>query len=631
MLSFYTFAIDLIKARTHKYIRRVPIGATKTGGTKYMYYYQGQEAHGQGMGHESELVEGSSFAFGEGENRHHVHIKAVNGDKLTIEYDDGDKKGTKETLSKTEFQNRIHKEHASNIQHAKARKEAIKEKKQSKKPAPQPEQRVHTEESILQSLQALLQNKGSDEIQKLLDQLGMQVKPKVDIEKQKARLLLAGEAGKPVRHEAKYKIVEASDLIASHKPTSFGENPAYPKEVQERAYESDKAEQMKVMRNAQNLEPSFLVNTNPDAINGAPIMTPDRIVLGGNSRTMAVQRAYDMHPEKAEEYKNYLASNAHAFGFSSDYVHGFSQPVLVREYEPSDTSKDNLRLLVRQMNEGFTQGMDERTETSAIARRLTKNTLKTIGDEMMASDEDSLSDFLKSGSKGAIKVINALMKDGVISNQNMNKYFDVETQQVNNNFISLLQNVITGTVITDRKVLKKLKPSLYDRFASGIVTLATQGLDDKNKEALQSAIYAYALANSTNFVKTKGNAESNIRGLNDWFKQQSVDMGDQDEENTLKNNVRKNPLAQAYLEALAIGTSAERVKTMFSQLAKKTLTDDATEQVDMFGDTPNILTTLKEINTRYAPKEEGTKQEIRFIAKSMRFSFYATLKKHIKR
>jgi hypothetical protein len=346
---------------------------------------------------------------------------------------------------------------------------------------------------------------------------------------------------------------------------------------------------------------------------------------------MAVQRAYDMHPEKAEEYKNYLASNAHAFGFSSDYVHGFSQPVLVREYEPSDTSKDNLRLLVRQMNEGFTQGMDERTETSAIARRLTKNTLKTIGDEMMASDEDSLSDFLKSGSKGAIKVINALMKDGVISNQNMNKYFDVETQQVNNNFISLLQNVITGTVITDRKVLKKLKPSLYDRFASGIVTLATQGLDDKNKEALQSAIYAYALANSTNFVKTKGNAESNIRGLNDWFKQQSVDMGDQDEENTLKNNVRKNPLAQAYLEALAIGTSAERVKTMFSQLAKKTLTDDATEQVDMFGDTPDILTTLKEINTRYAPKEEGTKQEIRFIAKSMRFSFYATLKKHIKR
>jgi hypothetical protein len=275
--------------------------------------------------------------------------------------------------------------------------------------------------------------------------------------------------------------------------------------------------------------------------------------------------------------------------------------------------------------------MDERTETSAIARRLTKNTLKTIGDEMMASDEDSLSDFLKSGSKGAIKVINALMKDGVISNQNMNKYFDVETQQVNNNFISLLQNVITGTVITDRKVLKKLKPSLYDRFASGIVTLATQGLDDKNKEALQSAIYAYALANSTNFVKTKGNAESNIRGLNDWFKQQSVDMGDQDEENTLKNNVRKNPLAQAYLEALAIGTSAERVKTMFSQLAKKTLTDDATEQVDMFGDTPDILTTLKEINTRYAPKEEGTKQEIRFIAKSMRFSFYATLKKHIKR
>lgn len=103
MLSFYTFAIDLIKARTHKYIRRVPIGATKTGGTKYMYYYQGQEAHGQGMGHESELVEGSSFAFGEGENRHHAHIKAVDGDKVTIEYDDGAKRGKKKHYLKLSF------------------------------------------------------------------------------------------------------------------------------------------------------------------------------------------------------------------------------------------------------------------------------------------------------------------------------------------------------------------------------------------------------------------------------------------------------------------------------------------------------------------------------------------------
>jgi hypothetical protein len=119
MFSFYKVILDLLKARTHKYVRRVPIGATHTGATKYKYYYQGQEGHGKGVGHEEELVAGASFAFGEGDDRYHAHIKAVNGDTLTIEYDDGDKKGTKETLSKTEFQNRIHKEHATSIEQAK--------------------------------------------------------------------------------------------------------------------------------------------------------------------------------------------------------------------------------------------------------------------------------------------------------------------------------------------------------------------------------------------------------------------------------------------------------------------------------------------------------------------------------
>jgi len=125
MFSFYKVILDLLKARTHKYVRRVPIGSTHTGGTKYKYYYQEQAGHGKGLGHESELVKDASFAFGEGENKYHAHIKSVDGDKLTIEYDDGDKKGQKETLSKTEFQNRIHKEHATSIKnaHEKAKKQ----------------------------------------------------------------------------------------------------------------------------------------------------------------------------------------------------------------------------------------------------------------------------------------------------------------------------------------------------------------------------------------------------------------------------------------------------------------------------------------------------------------------------
>ena len=39
MFRYSSFLDTLLKAMTHKYIRRVPKGVTKTGKTKYMYYY----------------------------------------------------------------------------------------------------------------------------------------------------------------------------------------------------------------------------------------------------------------------------------------------------------------------------------------------------------------------------------------------------------------------------------------------------------------------------------------------------------------------------------------------------------------------------------------------------------------
>ena len=121
----YSLLLDtLFKAMTHKYIRRVPKGVTKTGATKYMYFYAGQEGHGKGVAHESELVTGASFAFGEhGKTRYHAHITKVDGDKLTIKYDDGDKKGTEETMTKKQFQALVHGEHATGIKQAKEKAE----------------------------------------------------------------------------------------------------------------------------------------------------------------------------------------------------------------------------------------------------------------------------------------------------------------------------------------------------------------------------------------------------------------------------------------------------------------------------------------------------------------------------
>ena len=124
MFRYSLFLDTLLKAMTHKYIRRVPKGVTKTGATKYMYFYAGQEGHGRGIAHEEELVTGASFAFGEvGKTRYHAHISKVDGDKVTVRYDDGAKKGTEETMTKKQFQALVHGEHATGIKEAQAKSE----------------------------------------------------------------------------------------------------------------------------------------------------------------------------------------------------------------------------------------------------------------------------------------------------------------------------------------------------------------------------------------------------------------------------------------------------------------------------------------------------------------------------
>ena len=154
MFRYSSFLDTLLKAMTHKYIRRIPKGVTKTGATKYMYYYAGQEGHGKGIAHDEELTAGASFAFGEhGKTRYHAHIVLEAGDKITIQYDDGDKKGQKVTMSKKEFRDLLHKEHASAIQGAKEK--AAKQLKDFKAGK---EKGVKVKQSTLDKLEERVQN-----------------------------------------------------------------------------------------------------------------------------------------------------------------------------------------------------------------------------------------------------------------------------------------------------------------------------------------------------------------------------------------------------------------------------------------------------------------------------------------
>src|SRR5690606_4751933 len=97
---------------------------------------------------------------------------------------------------------------------------------------------------------------------------------------------------RPEGERARYRVIEADHLTASHAEHDFTPNPAYPEGVQEREYRRQPAEQAKVVQGAQRLIPALLLSDAPTAVDGPPIVTSgdEAIVLGGNGRSMMIKR-----------------------------------------------------------------------------------------------------------------------------------------------------------------------------------------------------------------------------------------------------------------------------------------------------------------------------------------------------
>jgi hypothetical protein len=279
---------------------------------------------------------------------------------------------------------------------------------------------------------------------------------------------VAGDNGQPKAVRARYRLMEAGEIIASHDPLkSFRKREDYPENIQERAYHRDQAEQGKVVRNAQALNPAFVANTNPDAVNGPPVVMSHGdgvIALGGNSRTMSMQVAYEKHEEKGRALATYLAEHAHEFGFRPEDVGALERPVLVREIDPEDRSADAQRLLVRQLNESFTQAMDPRTMQVALGRKLDDQTLGSLGNDMQG--DETLANFL--GSPRSERFVNALMRNGIIDQRNSSQYLKKGTKLLNEDGRVLVERILVGRLVGDADILSNTGPKLVGNIASSV-------------------------------------------------------------------------------------------------------------------------------------------------------------------
>jgi hypothetical protein len=423
-----------------------------------------------------------------------------------------------------------------------------------------------------------LKDEAITEGNKAIAEISAQAAPKASPDGVETQVYVSGPGGKPVALQASYKLVEASDVIASHDAMSFKERDDYPEGVQERAYHRDKGEQGKVINNAQQLNPQFVINTNPDAVNGPPMMTADGVTLGGNSRVMSMQRAYGNHPDKAKAYKEYLEQQAHQFGISPDAVKGMKNPILMRVVEPESTEKEDLQLLVRQMNESFTQGMDPRTMQVALGRRISESALQELANSI--PEGKTLAEHL--ATKGSEAFVNTLKRTGIIDQRNSQQYLKRGTNLLNADGKTLVSRVLVGRIVQDADILSDTGDQMMKALAMSVpymVKATGHGKGYDVSSDLRVAIDAFNVlqAKADNGYINSLDPKMNPHQFKALFNEFQVLPG-MGEEHAISDN--KN--AQALMEVLLRKRGEKQLTAVFKDYAQQAA-QNPENQASMFG------------------------------------------------
>lgn len=243
---------------------------------------------------------------------------------------------------------------------------------------------------------------------------------------------------------ARYAIVELKSLIASHDAWTFAPNKNYPGACQQRDYTNDKSEQQKVITNAKEFRPRFLLSTSPTAADGAPIVNISRIVLGGNSRVMTVERLEDY-----DVYRHYLSGHAGEFGINPKELKPFDQPFLIREV---DVDMSRCAACSNMLNKSLTQELDITTETISYARQLTPSLVEEIASRFEQADADTISGALNDPVI-ADKIVRTFRTAGIITPQNVSQWLDPATKSLSDLGRLLVEKILLAVVLSEKKVI----------------------------------------------------------------------------------------------------------------------------------------------------------------------------------
>lgn len=279
--------------------------------------------------------------------------------------------------------------------------------------------------------------------------------------------------------QARYKLVEAGDLVTSHSAKDFTVNEDYPAELQPRDRQRVGMKQQ-VRQMVNNLRPDDLGKSR-NLNGGAPVVNADNVVLNGNGRTIAIVRAQLGQHENGAKYRAWLKVKAEKFGLTPEAVQRMKNPVLVREVA-GVLSDDQIQEVVSSMAGGARMGASE--QAHADAKKITSDILDTYvqndtGDLTTAANRDFVSNVLHT----------------IIGKNDINAYTD-DNGQVNADGIQRVKRALFAAAYGDDSLISKMAESTDDniRNVSNALMNAAPTIARLNLKMQEGAAHSYDLS-----------------------------------------------------------------------------------------------------------------------------------------
>lgn len=253
------------------------------------------------------------------------------------------------------------------------------------------------------------------------------------------------DSGKEIR--VRYLVVPASRVITSHDAETMVPNKAYPQELQPRDRQRvSMQEQVTTMAN--ELRPADL-GAGRNLNQGAPIIRKDGVVLNGNGRAMAIQKATAAGGDKATAYRKYIFEHSKEFGISRSNLSQMRKYMLVREVV-DDIDAETMQDIIGSTAGGSRMGASEQAKADAKKikpRDLERYVDNEQGDLTTAANQDFVAGILYR----------------IVSKNERNAYTD-EHGNVNADGIQRVKRALFSLAYDDDGLIDKMAESTDDNI-----------------------------------------------------------------------------------------------------------------------------------------------------------------------